>query len=72
MGVLGLTPFLQKLCPSVIQHLPDRLQSLAGKRVILDGTLLTQRVHCIPISHPYRHILGWYRIVIYVSFRTQV
>ncbi|KIY62912.1 PIN domain-like protein [Cylindrobasidium torrendii FP15055 ss-10] len=63
MGVLGLTPFLQKVCPSVLQHLPDRLQSLAGKRVILDGTLLTQRVHYIPISHPYRHVLGWYRIV---------
>ncbi|KAG6830283.1 hypothetical protein H0H87_008581 [Tephrocybe sp. NHM501043] len=62
MGVLGLTPFLQKTCPEVIKQLPDRLRGLAGKRVIIDGTLITQRLHFAPSPHPYRHVLGWYRL----------
>lgn len=28
-----------------------------------DGTLLTQRLHFAPMPHPYRHVLGWYRII---------
>ncbi|KAG6854103.1 hypothetical protein C0991_010517 [Blastosporella zonata] len=62
MGVLGLTPFLQKKCPEVIKQLPDRLRELAGKRVVIDGTLITQRLHFAPAPHPYRHVLGWYRL----------
>ncbi|KAJ4490164.1 PIN domain-like protein [Lentinula aciculospora] len=63
MGVLGLTPFIQKTCPEVIKRLPDRLQGFSGKRIVLDGTLLTQRFHFAQIPHPYRHVLGWYRLI---------
>lgn len=28
-----------------------------------DGTLVTQRLHFAPMPHPYRHVLGWYRII---------
>ncbi|KAK0203581.1 PIN domain-like protein [Desarmillaria ectypa] len=62
MGVLGLTPFLLKTCPEVIKTLPNRLEELKGKRIVIDGTLITQRLHFVPIPHPYRHVLGWYRI----------
>ncbi|KAK0495872.1 PIN domain-like protein [Armillaria luteobubalina] len=62
MGVLGLTPFLLKICPQVIKTLPKRLEELQGKRIVIDGTLITQRLHFVPIPHPYRHVLGWYRI----------
>ncbi|KAG0704908.1 PIN domain-like protein [Suillus ampliporus] len=63
MGVLGLTPFLQKTCPEVIRKLPDRLRSLCGKTIVIDGTLITQRLHFAPMPHPHRHVLGWYRII---------
>ncbi|KAI0327229.1 PIN domain-like protein [Cubamyces sp. BRFM 1775] len=63
MGVLGLTPFIQKTCPEVVRVLPDRLKSLKGKRIIIDGTLITQRFHFAPIPHPHRHVLCWYRLV---------
>ncbi|KAI0318504.1 PIN domain-like protein [Amylostereum chailletii] len=63
MGVTGLTPFLRKTCPEVIKKLPDRLKSLRGKTVVIDGTLITQRLHFAPMPHPYRHVLGWYRLV---------
>ncbi|KAH7905551.1 PIN domain-like protein [Hygrophoropsis aurantiaca] len=63
MGVLGLTPFLQKICPNVIRRLPDRLKSLSGKTIVIDGTLITQRLHFAPLPHPYRHVLGWHRIL---------
>ncbi|KAG1876196.1 PIN domain-like protein [Suillus subluteus] len=63
MGVLGLTPFLQKTCPEVIRKLPDRLRSLCGKTIVIDGTLITQRLHFAPMPHPHRHILGWHRII---------
>ncbi|KAK0480547.1 PIN domain-like protein [Armillaria novae-zelandiae] len=62
MGVLGLTPFLLKTCPQVIKTLPKRLEELQGKRIVIDGTLITQRLHFVPVPHPYRHVLGWYRI----------
>ncbi|ETW77956.1 hypothetical protein HETIRDRAFT_55937 [Heterobasidion irregulare TC 32-1] len=63
MGVSGLTPFLQKTCPQVIQKLTNRLQGLSGKTVVIDGTLITQRFHFAPMPHPYRHVLGWYRLL---------
>ncbi|KAH7922770.1 PIN domain-like protein [Leucogyrophana mollusca] len=63
MGVLGLTPFLQKICPEVIKRLPDRLKSLRGKTIVIDGTLITQRLHFAPLPHPHRHVLGWHRII---------
>ncbi|EIW78384.1 PIN domain-like protein [Coniophora puteana RWD-64-598 SS2] len=63
MGVLGLTPFLQKTCPEVIKTLPDRLNSLRGKTVAIDGTLITMRLHFAPMPHRYRHVLGWHRII---------
>lgn len=63
MGVLGLTPFLQKTCPEVIRKLPDRLRSLCGKTIVIDGTLITQRLHFAPMPHPHRHVLGWHRII---------
>ena len=28
-----------------------------------DGTLVTQRLHFAPMPHPFRHVLGWYRIM---------
>jgi hypothetical protein len=28
-----------------------------------DGTLVTQRFHFAPMPHPYRHILGWFRLI---------
>ncbi|KAH0826636.1 PIN domain-like protein [Lanmaoa asiatica] len=63
MGVLGITPFLQKICPNVFSKLPDRLRSLRGKTVVIDATLVTQRLHFAPIPHPHRHIIGWHRIL---------
>ncbi|KAJ3516745.1 hypothetical protein NLJ89_g924 [Agrocybe chaxingu] len=63
MGVQGLTPFLQKTCPHVLKKLPNRFQSLRGKRVVIDGTLITQRFHFVQNGHPYHHILGWYRLL---------
>jgi len=27
-----------------------------------DGTLITQRFHFVQNKHPYRHVLGWYRL----------
>ncbi|OSD01476.1 PIN domain-like protein [Trametes coccinea BRFM310] len=62
MGVLGLTPFIQKTCPEVIQTLPGRFRSLAGKKIVIDGTLITQRFHFAPIPHPHKHVLCWYRL----------
>ncbi|TDL22872.1 PIN domain-like protein [Rickenella mellea] len=63
MGVLGLAPFLQKHCPQVIKILPERLKHLQGKTIVIDGTLITQRLHFAPAPHPHRHILGWYRLI---------
>ncbi|KAF9236642.1 PIN domain-like protein [Melanogaster broomeanus] len=63
MGVLGITPFLQKTCPEVIKRLPDRLKSLRGATIVIDGTLVTQRLHFAPTPHPHRHVLGWHRIL---------
>ncbi|KAI4522465.1 PIN domain-like protein [Schizophyllum commune Loenen D] len=63
MGVLGLTPFLQKVCPEAIRKLPDRLRGLVGKTIVIDGTLITQRFHFAPLPHRYRHVLGWYRLM---------
>ncbi|KAG7091157.1 hypothetical protein E1B28_010210 [Marasmius oreades] len=63
MGVLGLTPFLQKTIPKAINLLPKRLKNLAGKTIVFDGTLITQRLHFAQLPHPYRHVLGWYRII---------
>ncbi|KAJ7158386.1 PIN domain-like protein [Mycena crocata] len=63
MGVLGLTPFLQKSFPEVVKQLPDRLRGLAGKKIVIDGTLITQRLHFAQVPHNYRHVLGWYKIV---------
>lgn len=62
MGVSGLTPFLQKICPNVLKTLPNRLQTLRGKKIVIDGTLITQRFHFTPEPHLYRHVLGWYRL----------
>ncbi|KZT69944.1 PIN domain-like protein [Daedalea quercina L-15889] len=63
MGVLGLTPFIQKTCPEVVKTLPNRLRELSGKTVVIDGTLITQRLHFSPMPHRHRHVLGWYRIM---------
>ncbi|KAI0346502.1 PIN domain-like protein [Trametopsis cervina] len=63
MGVLGLNPFLQKICPDVFRAVPDRFRSLEGKRIVFDGTLITQRLHFAQVPHPFRHVLGWYRIL---------
>lgn len=63
MGVLGLIPFLLKTCPQVVRTLPDRLRSLRGRTIAIDGTLITQRLHFAPMPHHHRHVLGWHRIV---------
>ncbi|KAH9973797.1 hypothetical protein BGW80DRAFT_223390 [Lactifluus volemus] len=57
MGVLGLTPFLQKAYPQVISQLHSRLKSLSNKTLVIDGTLVTQRFHFSPMPHEYRHVL---------------
>ncbi|XP_006463325.1 hypothetical protein AGABI2DRAFT_225025 [Agaricus bisporus var. bisporus H97] len=62
MGVQGFTPFLQKTVPHIIHKLPNRLKDLSGKKLVLDGTLITQRLHFAPSPHPYRHVLGWYNL----------
>ena len=31
-------------------------------RMHSDGTLITQRLHFALMPHPYRHVLGWYRL----------
>ncbi|KAJ7185530.1 PIN domain-like protein [Mycena filopes] len=52
------------LCsPAVVKQLPDRLRGLAGKKIVIDGTLITQRLHFAQVPHDYRHVLGWYRLV---------
>ncbi|KAI0090327.1 PIN domain-like protein [Irpex rosettiformis] len=63
MGVLGLNPFLQKVCPDVFKSFPNRLKDFNGKTIVFDGTLITQRLHFAPTPHPHRHVLGWYRII---------
>ncbi|KAH9836345.1 PIN domain-like protein [Rhodofomes roseus] len=63
MGVLGLTPFIQKTCPEAIRTLHNRLRDLSGRTVVIDGTLITQRLHFAPMPHRHRHVLGWYRIM---------
>ncbi len=30
--------------------------------LLSDGTLITQRFHFAPVTHPYRHVLFWYRL----------
>ncbi|EJF57941.1 PIN domain-like protein [Dichomitus squalens LYAD-421 SS1] len=62
MGVQGLRPFLEKTCPQVIHYLPQRLSALDGKRIVIDGTLITQRFHYAPMPQQYRHVLSWYRL----------
>ncbi|KAJ7927512.1 PIN domain-like protein [Mycena leptocephala] len=65
MGVLGLTPFLQNglYSPEVVKQLPDRLRGFAGKKIVIDGTLITQRLHFSQVPHHYRHVVGWYKLV---------
>ncbi|KAJ7512640.1 PIN domain-like protein [Mycena galericulata] len=52
-----------RFSPAVVKQLPDRLRGLAGKKIVIDGTLITQRLHFAQVPHPYRHVLGWYRLV---------
>ncbi|KAJ6520989.1 hypothetical protein DFH09DRAFT_939365 [Mycena vulgaris] len=61
MGVLELTPFLQN--PEVVKQLPDRLRELAGQKIVIDETLITQHLHLAQVPHDYRHVLGWYKLV---------
>lgn len=65
--------------PQVIKRIPNRLQSISGKTVVMyaplnfilfcgftccrDGTLITQRLHFAPVPHQNRHVLGWYRLL---------
>ncbi|KZT04482.1 PIN domain-like protein [Laetiporus sulphureus 93-53] len=51
------------LSPEVFKPLPERLKSLSGKRIVIDGTLITQRLYRSPVEHEKRHILGWYRLI---------
>ncbi|PCH35225.1 PIN domain-like protein [Wolfiporia cocos MD-104 SS10] len=64
MGVRNFTDCIRKVCPHAIKVLPDRFKALSGKTVVIDGTLVTQRFHFAPVPSDYRHILGWYRMVI--------
>lgn len=57
-----MTPFLQKHHPQVIHKLSNRLKDIAGKRIVIDGTLITQRLHYAPSPHQFRHVLGWYHL----------
>ncbi|EMD35532.1 hypothetical protein CERSUDRAFT_116277 [Gelatoporia subvermispora B] len=63
MGVLGLGPFIQKICPEVIKKLPERFKAFNGKTIVIDGTLVTQRLHFVAHPHPFRHVIGWYRLI---------
>ncbi|KAF7344554.1 Flap endonuclease 1 [Mycena sanguinolenta] len=66
MGVLGLTPFLQKAYPEVVKQLPrppPRTRCVSYGWSHSDGTLITQRLHFAQVPHNYRHVLGWYRLV---------
>ncbi|KAJ3538865.1 hypothetical protein NMY22_g4988 [Coprinellus aureogranulatus] len=63
MGVHGLLPFLRKSYPDVFRTLRRRFSEIEDTRVVVDGTLITQRFHFSPSPHPYRHVLGWYRTV---------
>ncbi|KAJ6495247.1 PIN domain-like protein, partial [Mycena sanguinolenta] len=49
--------------PEVVKQLPDRLRGLAGKKIVIDGTLVTQRLHFAQVPHNYRHVVGWYKLV---------
>ncbi|KAI1786727.1 PIN domain-like protein [Ganoderma leucocontextum] len=62
MGVKGFGTFLERRFPQVVQYLPERLAALSGKRIVIDATLITQRFHFAPVTHPYRHVLFWYRL----------
>ncbi|KZO94129.1 PIN domain-like protein [Calocera viscosa TUFC12733] len=63
MGVLGFTPFLQKACPDVIKRIPTRLRALTGKKIAIDGNLITQRLHFGATSHAHRHVVGWFKVI---------
>ncbi|KAF7984695.1 hypothetical protein HWV62_12988 [Athelia sp. TMB] len=39
------------------------LRSLGGKTIVIDGTLITQRLHFASIPWTHRHVLGWYKIL---------
>ncbi|KAG6860296.1 hypothetical protein C0995_013032 [Termitomyces sp. Mi166 len=57
-----LSSWLFSRIAEVIKKFPDRFQGLAGKRVVIDGTLITQRFHFAQIPHPHRHVQMWYRL----------
>ncbi|TFK49060.1 PIN domain-like protein [Heliocybe sulcata] len=63
MGVLGLTPFLQKIRPELIRTLPNRLKDLSGSTIVIDGTLITTRLHFAPGIGSHQHVIGWYRLI---------
>ncbi|KAG8790175.1 hypothetical protein FRC17_009000, partial [Serendipita sp. 399] len=63
MGVKDLTAFLLKQCPDVIKEIPARLRELSGKTIVIDATLLTQRLHYSPSSIHNHHVLRWYRLI---------
>ncbi|KAG8930871.1 hypothetical protein FRC02_003564 [Tulasnella sp. 418] len=63
MGIKGFIPFLRKQCPQLFHELPTRFSELGGKRIVIDGTLITQKLHFADDPHPLRHQLGWYKII---------
>ncbi|PPQ95050.1 hypothetical protein CVT25_000618 [Psilocybe cyanescens] len=62
MGVKGLNLFVKNICPTVFKELPNRLEALRGKKVVIDGTLITQRYHYARQNYEHRHIYGWFRL----------
>lgn len=64
MGVKGLFPYIRKYVPSCI--VPTRIESLRGKRIVLDGNLLLFREFASPwlgVDQPLKHILWSLRLV---------
>ncbi|KAG8847578.1 hypothetical protein FRB91_011664 [Serendipita sp. 411] len=64
MGVNGLTAFLLKKCPDVVKEIPSRLKALSGKTVVIDATLVTQRLHFARSTIPNHHVFRWYRLIV--------
>lgn len=61
-GIKGIFPIIKKECPQAI-HYPSRYSGLKGYRLAIDATLLVQRFHFSDDELPYRHVIGFYRLI---------
>ncbi|WVO18698.1 hypothetical protein L204_106418 [Cryptococcus depauperatus] len=69
MGVKDLLVWVRKTYPTIIKHYPKRFKDplFRGKRIAIDGTLLTNRYHFANQNHEddqsVGEIIAWYQLV---------